>query len=258
MSDDPTKPPRPGPGGPPRLDRVPAGYRPAPVRQAAAPRPDAAPRPTAAPAGAYGLSAREVGADAAFAAGIPLEGTLETDSTLRLFYLAAATQAQGRLTLTLPPATFALVFRKGTVEHASSSAPEDELGRFLLRKGAITPEGLVRAEAARPGTGGDLASALIASRLVNPADVAGYLQEHGAGLVSRALAGEEGSWRWEPGAAPPPSSFPLGNPFAMLCGAVRALELGTVERRLGDREGRAASRVGGRVRLEDLRLTPHP
>jgi len=215
-----------------------------------------APRPVAAPGGAYGLTAREVGADAAFAAGIPLEGTLSTDSTLRLFYLAAATQAQGRLTLAFPAATYALAFRKGTVEHASSSAPEDDLGRFLLRKGALTPEGLVKAEAARPAAGGDLASALIAARLVNPADVAGFLQEHGSGLVSRALAGEEGSWRWEPAATPPPSSFPLGNPFAMLCGAVRALELVAVERRLGDREGRAASRVGGRVRLEDLRLTP--
>jgi DnaJ-like protein/uncharacterized protein DUF4388/tetratricopeptide repeat protein len=257
VSDDPTKPPRPaGPGGPPKLDRVPSGYRPARVRPPPAAEAAKAPRPAAAPAAAYGLSAREVGADAAFAAGIPLEGTLASDSTLRLFYLAAATQAQGRLTLELPAATFALAFRKGTVEHASSSSADDDLGRFLVRKGALTPEGLLRAEAARAPAGADLASALIAARLVNPADVAGYLQEHRGALVSRALAGEEGSWRWEPAATPPPSSFPLGNPLAMLCGAVRALELGAVERRLGDRESRAASRVGGRVRLEELRLTP--
>jgi hypothetical protein len=173
-----------------------------------------------------------------------------------LFYLAAATQATGRLTLSLPAAAYALGFRKGTVEHASSSAPEDDLGRFLLRKGALSPEALVQAEAARAGAGGDLAAALVAARVVNPADVAGFLQEHGVGLVTRALAGEEGTFRWEPGAPAPVSSFPLGHPFSMFCAAVRALDLAAVKRRLSDREERAASRVGGRVRVEDLRLTP--
>jgi tetratricopeptide (TPR) repeat protein len=37
---------------------------------------------------------------------------------------------------------------------------------------------------------------------------------------------------------------------------VRAFDAAGVKRRLGDREERAASRVGGRIRPEDLRLTP--
>jgi curved DNA-binding protein CbpA len=197
-----------------------------------------------------------VGADAAIAAGLEHSGSLAKDGPLRLFAIAAAVQATGRLTISTDVRDSTLSFRRGTVEHAASSDPEDGVGPFLVRKGAITPAGLGQAEAARPRSGGDLAAALIAERLVSPADVAGLLQEHGVGIVQRALAAEEGSWAWAPAAAPPPGAFPLAPPFAVLCGAVRALDAPGVARRLGDREHRAAARVAGRLQLEDLRLTP--
>jgi curved DNA-binding protein CbpA len=197
-----------------------------------------------------------VGADAAIAAGIEHQGSLASESGLYLFALAAASQATGRLELTREGSGFALSFRRGTVEHAASSDPEDDLGAFLVRRGAVRAEALARVEAARRAVGGDLVSLLIAERLVNPADVAQLLQEHGAHVVQRALAVEAGGWSWSPQAAPPPGAFPLGAPYGMLCAAVRALDAATLARRLGDREHRAASRVGSRVRLEDLRLTP--
>ncbi|ABC80036.1 J domain-containing protein [Anaeromyxobacter dehalogenans] len=263
MSDAPPKPPgetppprtRPDvPAGPPRLERVPDGYRPPAVPRAAAPA--ARPPPPPPPAPTYGLAAREVGADAAIAAGLAHQGALAADSALRLYGLAAATRASGRLTLAPEGRSYALVFRRGAVEHAASSDPADDLGRFLLRKGVLRPEQLVEAEAARAAAGGDLAAALVGARLVPPGDVAALLAEHGLALVARALAVEDGTWAWEPGVGPPPSGFPLGPPFAALCAAVRALELPAVKRRLGDREERAASRMAGRVRIEDLRLTP--
>jgi curved DNA-binding protein CbpA len=270
----------PAPGGPPKLERVPAGYRPPPSvrkadapqpapppapkaappvapRAAAPPAPRAAPPPAAAPGSSYGLAAREVGADAAIAAAIAHEGELASEGPLRLFALAAATQATGRLTLAPEgEASAALSFRRGTVEHADSSDPEDDLGRFLVRKGALTEAQRARGEAARAGSGGDLAAALIGQGLVIPADVAGLLQEHRAGIVSRALAVTAGRWTWDPAAPSPPGAFPLGAPFAMLCAAVRTFDAAGVITRLGDREHRAASRVGGRMRLEELRLTP--
>ncbi|ACL63641.1 heat shock protein DnaJ domain protein [Anaeromyxobacter dehalogenans 2CP-1] len=264
MSDAPPKPPgetppprpRPAPpAGPPRLERVPDGYRPPAMPRAVAPA-AARPPPPPPPAPTYGLAAREVGADAAIAAGLAHQGALAADSALRLYGLAAATRASGRLTLAPAGRSYALVFRRGAVEHAASSDPTDDLGRFLLRKGVLRPEQLVQAEAARGAAGGDLAAALVGARLVPPGDVAALLAEHGLALVARALAVEDGTWAWEPGVAPPPSGFPLGPPFAALCAAVRALELATVKRRLGDREERAASRMAGRVRIEDLRLTP--
>jgi hypothetical protein len=210
-----------------------------------------------APGVSYGMAAREVGADAAIAAGIAHQGPLERDSALHVFALAAANKATGRLTLGDPAArAFALSIRKGVVEHAASTDPTDDLGRFLLRKGVLTPEKLLQADGARAAAGGDLAGALVATGLVNPAEVAGVLQEHGNAIVGRALAAEAGEWRWEPNVPPPASAFPLGSPFTSLCTAVRALDLAAVKRRLGDREERSLSRVAGRVRVEDLRLTP--
>jgi len=220
--------------------------RPAP-REAAAPR----------PAGSYGLAEREVTAAAALAAGLPSEGSLASASPLHLLYLAAATQASGRLTISCERARYALALRRGAVEHAASSAVEDDLGRFLVRRALLTPEALVQADAARSAAGGDFAAALVATGLVNPANVAALLQEHGASVVARALAAEEGAWAWEPNVAPPPSAFPLGNSLAMLSAAVRTLDVAAVERRLGERATRAATRAGGRVRPEDLRLTAH-
>jgi tetratricopeptide (TPR) repeat protein len=164
-------------------------------------------------------------------------------------------QATGRLTLTPEGGSYALTFRRGTVEHVASPDPEDDIGRFLLRRGAVSAQALARAEERRPALGGDLVSALIAERAVSPADVAGLLQEHGAALLSRALAVEAGGWSWSPQAAAPPGAFPLGPPFTMLCAAVRALDATALMRRLGDREHRATSRAFARVRFEDLRLT---
>jgi hypothetical protein len=92
------------------------------VQRASAPGTSAVSAPSA-PVATYGLRAREVTADAALAAGLALTGTLAQDGALRLFYLAAATQASGRLTLGASSRSFALVFKRGTVEHASSTNP---------------------------------------------------------------------------------------------------------------------------------------
>jgi hypothetical protein len=202
------------------------------------------------------MAAREVSPEAAIGAGLPLVGDLAQASPLRLFGLAAAVQATGELSISTEgrAVTYTLFFRRGAVEHAGSSDPADDLGRFLVRKGVLTPEKVVIAEAARLAAGGDLVGALIATKLVNPGDVAGLLLERGTGVVARALACEAGSFSWEPGVPPPPSSFPLGAPFAALCATVRALDVSAVQRRLGARERGPASRTAGRVRIEDLRL----
>jgi curved DNA-binding protein CbpA len=255
VSDEKPKagPPAAPAGGPPKLERVPTGYAPPPSVR---PPPASAPPPRQAPGASYGLAAREVGADAAIAAGLAHQGALANESALRLFALAAAMQGTGRLTISPEGKAYALSFRRGTVEHVASTDPEDDLGRFLVRRGALSEDQRVRAESAKAGVGGELAAALISERLVNPADVAPLLQEHGAALVQRALHAEGGGWSWKPDAPPPPGAFPLGASFAMLCAAVRALDATALLRRLGDREHRAAARVGGRIRIEDLRLTP--
>ena len=220
-------------GGPPRLERLkPAG-----------------------PAASRGLAAPEVTAPAALAAGLAYAGTLEQDSPLRLCYLAAAAQAVGRLDLDTERGRFRLHFKRGVIEHAASDAPEDDLGRFLVARGAVTAEAVADAERVRGDLGGDLVAALAHLGLMNPAESFRLLQEHGGAVVTRALGAERGACRFDPLAPLPPSSFPLGSRWGILCEATRRLDGLAVRQRLGDRLQRAPSRTGGRVDLSELKLT---
>ncbi len=225
-------------------------------------RPDPLPAPRgegeriASPGASRGLAAPEVTAAAAIAAGLPWEGPLAKESALRLYYLAVAAQAAGRLTLSGEKGVYALTFRKGIPEHARSTHPEDDLGVFLVQRGVLRPEQAADAEAAKGAFGGDLVGAVVGLKLVNPADAFRALQEYGVAVVWRALTAESRTGSWEPGAPPPPSSFALGVPWALLCDAVRRIDAVRARLRLGSRLGRSAVRVGGRIALEELRLTP--
>jgi len=222
-------------GGPPKLDRV----------------------TPAAPGARRGLSAPEVTAAAAIAADLPYQGPLAEDGPLRLCYLAAAAQASGRLDIEAERARFALHFKRGAVERAASDAPEDDLGRFLVARGAVSQEAVADAERVRGDLGGDILAALTSLRLLNPAESFRVLQEHGIDVLTRVLGVDKGSCRWTPGAPLPPSSFPLGSRWGVLCGAARRLDGLAVRKLLGDRMQRVASRAGGRVQLSELKLTAH-
>ncbi|HZY04162.1 MAG TPA: DUF4388 domain-containing protein, partial [Anaeromyxobacteraceae bacterium] len=260
----PAGPPAARPGAPSAGPPAPPGGPPASPAGVSAGSPPGAGRPAApgAPAPAVpvpgrGLPAPEVTAAAAIAAGLPHEGPLAKDSPLHLYYLATAAQAAGRLTVGSERGGYALTFKKGVVEHAASTFRQDDLGTFLVKRGVVGEAQLSQAQEARGKFGGDLVSALVGLRLIDPAATFQVLQEHGAGLVWRALAADGGTWRWEPGMAPPPSSFPLGSRWGMLCDAVRRLDAPGVQKRLGGRAGRVATRVGGRIDVNDLKLTSH-
>jgi DnaJ-domain-containing protein 1 len=195
-----------------------------------------------------------VTAAAAIAAGIAAQGSLARESAFHLYYLAAAAQAVGRLTVASELATYGLTFKKGVVESAASTWPQDDLGEFLVRRGVVTAAQAADARELAARAGGDLLAALVELRLIDPAARFADLQAHGAGLVWRALATESGTWRWEPSPPSPAFAFPLGSRWGMLCDAVRRLDPGGVARRLGDRAGRPVSRVGGRVDPAELRL----
>jgi tetratricopeptide (TPR) repeat protein len=222
-------------GGPPKLERVRA----------------------AAPGASRGLRAPEVTAAAALAAGLPHEGSLADDGPLRLCYLAAAAQASGRLEIETERGTFTLYFKKGVVEHAASSADEDDLGRFLVARGTVRREAIEDAERVRAYHDGDLVTALASLKLMNPAESFRVLQEHGTALVARALGADKGRLRWDPAAKAPASAFPLGSRWGLLCDGARRLDGLAIRKLLGERLHRAAARAGGRVDLTDLKLTAH-
>jgi curved DNA-binding protein CbpA len=199
----------------------------------------------------------DVTAAAALAAGLPYQGPLATDGPLRLLYLAAAAGATGRLELRGDDGGFALHLKRGVVEHAASDAPEDALGPFLRARGALDAEGLADAEAVRGSFGGDLVSALVALKLLDPAASVRLLQEHATVIVARALRAVRGTCSWDPAAVAPPSAFPLGSRWGLPCDAARRLDGLVVRQLLGGRAHRIASRSGGRVELSQLKLTAH-
>jgi hypothetical protein len=196
-----------------------------------------------------------VPASAAFAAALAWDGDLGGESALRLTYLAAALQATGRLALHGERASYALWFRRGTVVHASSNDPRDDLGRFLVERGAVAAPALAAVEHERAEMGGDLVSLLAARGALNPAESFRFVQEHAGLVLAHALAVDAGHGFWEPNAEPPSSAFPLGSRLGLLSEAVRRLDALTVRRRLGARAHRSASRVGGRVAVGDLKLS---
>jgi curved DNA-binding protein CbpA len=197
-----------------------------------------------------------VTAASAIAAGLPAEGSLIDKGALHLHYLAAGTQASGRLVLSDGTATWAVTYRRGIVEHAFSSREQDDLAEFLLRRGLLGEEQVTDVRQLAAGQGGELLSVLVELRLLDPAARFQELKEHGAGLVWKALLVEGGTWRWEPGVPPPPFGFPIGSRWGLLTEAVRRLEPAAIQARLGVRSALAAARTGGRVDLPEMMLNP--
>ncbi|MEY2668011.1 MAG: hypothetical protein RJA59_649 [Pseudomonadota bacterium] len=208
------------------------------------------------PGASHGLEAPEVTVASAVAAGLPAQGSLGERSALHLHYLAAATQASGRLSLSSGGVGWTLTYRRGVVEHAAGSLEEDDLAAFLVRRGQLTPEAASDARQIAAGLGGDLLGALVDLRLLDPAAHFQELKEHGAGLVWRALAVGDGTWSWEPNVAPPRSGFPVGSRWGLLTDAVRHMEPSVVRTRLGVRGALSVLRSGGRIDVADLMLNP--
>ena len=192
----------------------------------------------------------------AIAAGLPASGSLNDKSALHLHYLAAATQASGRLVVTIEAAIWALIYRRGVVEHAFSNREKDDLAQFLVGRGLLGQDQAGDARQIAPAFDGDVLGALVELRLLDPAARFQELKEHGAGLVWKTLLAEGGAWRWEPGVPPPPFGFPMGSRWGLLADAVRRIEPAAIKARLGVRCALAVARAFGRVDLPDLMLNP--
>lgn len=228
---------------PPRLERVPTGYTPPPIRQGMTP----------APLAGSGLQTVAVTAEAAIRAGVHQRGDLAKDSALRLFHLAAARRASGRLRIRAEGVEVVITFRSGVPEHVQSSSPSDGLVRFLLERGIVKPDALVDQDA-EDGADYALVSALLSKREAD--EVGRLVKEHGAGLATRALRVERGEWEWEPHDHTRSLGAPLGSPLELLAQAVRAMDPATLRRRLGERCARRATLVIGAYAIEEMGLSP--
>lgn len=173
-------------------------------------------------------------------------GSLAETSPVRLYALAALTNASGWLVLELEKGRLLTIsFRRGTPEHVSADDPDLSLIRYLLQRGIVPPEKALEAEEQATKSGQDVVSVLFQMQLIPPADAAKLLSEYANFLLDKALVSWRGKYSFEKDAPAPPGAFPLGAKWTLLAESVRRLEAPLIRARLGKRLLRPVVRSGG-------------
>jgi curved DNA-binding protein CbpA len=188
--------------------------------------------------------------------GIPAAGDLAALPPLHLYYRLAAEGLTGRLALTSGSCGYEVFFKKGAPEAVRPSCAGEDLGSFLVERGGLSPAAVENARRVASGNGGDVVAGLFMLKLINPAQAFTAIGEHAVGLLRRALALRTGTFVFQSGAPFPNTAMPLGDRWALVCDAVRALPALEIKARLGERFDQPIMKSGGRVELSQLRLTP--
>jgi hypothetical protein len=186
----------------------------------------------------------------------PASGDLAQVSPIHLYYLAAAGELTGLLSLALPDRKIEVHFRKGNPEFVGSSHAEDSISAYLLAKGLATPDQITQAEGALDRFGGELIGALFGLGILNPGSAFSSLAQRAGALIARALHANQGTFTYEAKELSSGKVMPLGNRWAMLTEQVRKLPPNEMKKRLGAELDRPVMKSGGRVASTDLRLTP--
>ena len=188
--------------------------------------------------------------------GLPHEGELAQYSPVRLYYLAASSNHTGRITLRLSDRVIEVHFRKGNPEYVASDHPEDALAGFLSRAGLVTADQLKQAEGLLDKFGGDLVGALFGSGVLNPATAFAQLAQRAQSIMLKGLLAEAGTFTVTSEELQAHKAMPLGNRWAVLMDLVRRVPPSELRRRLADALDLPIMKSGGRVAIQDLRLTP--
>ena len=143
-------------------------------------------------------------------ADIPAKGTLQATSPLRLYYLAASSDATGLLTITLQDRTILIHFRKGNAEFIDSTHAEDQLSTFLVKNQLATFEQLGKAEKEKARFGGELIGAMFGMGILNPSSAFQHLGQRAGAILVRGLFAEHGTFTWELKELPSHKAMPLG------------------------------------------------
>ncbi len=187
---------------------------------------------------------------------LPPTGTLQATSSLRLYYLAASSDATGLLTLTLSDRTVQIHFRKGNPEFVDSTHAEDQLSTFLVKNQLATFQQLGAAEKEKARFGGELVGALFGLGLLNPGTAFQHLGQRAASILVRGLFAEHGTFTWELKDLPSHKAMPLGNRWAVVSEQARKLPGADLRRRLTAAIDLPVMKSGGQVAVADLRLSP--
>ena len=159
------------------------------------------------------------------------EGQLAEADFPDLLLAVLRAKASGRLELARGTSRKTVIFSAGEIAGAESSDPDDDIGPFLLRRGAIGRRDLEQTAAAAPGNVGE---ELVRCGAIERAQVDRQRGEHATELVLSLFSWTEGTYRFRPGA---PAAVP-----AALAGRTAAIVLRGIQ--ATDRWSRIARAAG--------------
>ncbi len=245
----------------PARPQSPPAFTPGPPVLAALAAPSAPPWP---PPGLNDLSRPPSNASEIFEGGASLTGeeiaptgALSAVSPIRLYFLAAATNRHGLLTLELADRTIQIHFRKGTPEFVDSNHLDDGLSAFLVKRNLLTAEVIAQAEPQRSRFGGELLPTLFALGQLNPNTVFQHLGQRAGDVILRALCAEQGQYTWQAVELAPAKAMPMGHKWSVLFEQLRRVPAADVRRRIMPALDLPVMKGQGLIVSTDLKLSPH-
>ncbi|RMF72841.1 MAG: DUF4388 domain-containing protein, partial [Acidobacteria bacterium] len=145
------------------------------------------------------------------AIGGPLEGALEGTTLAELLWRLGSRRLTGSLVLERDGIRKVVYLRDGRIVFAASTDPEDRLGPFLLRRGAVRLADLVEA-GSRVATGRRLGQILIERGALEPPAVVRAVADQVREIVLSLFSWRQGAWRVSPVRLPEDESITLDLP----------------------------------------------
>ncbi len=187
---------------------------------------------------------------------IPATGSLREVSAQRLYFMAAAQDANGLMTFQLPDRAVLLHFRKGSPDSVDSTHPEDALATSLLKQRLVSPDQLGQAQKEGARFGGELLPALFGLGLVNPNVILEALGKRTSGLIGQALLATDGHFTYQPIELPAHKAMPAGNRWQLYTEQLRRASTVELRARMHEALDFPVMKASGKVPVAELRLTP--
>ena len=128
-----------------------------------------------------------------------LKGTLDDFALPDIFRLVMVAKRTGKLDIVRSAGSGKVFFREGEVYYAESTVAREPLGQKLIRSGALTEGGLLKALDENASTGERVGEILVRNGAVNPEQLQAAVREQIEDSVFDLLRWDLGDFNWEGG-----------------------------------------------------------
>ncbi len=186
-----------------------------------------------------------------------IAGSLAKDTLLGLLNLFAQNRDTGRLVLKKDHIERVIMLRHGDVASVGSNAPEDRLGRFLVRVGKVSDQQLEAAESEARSSHKRIGQVLVSRGLLDAHELWSTIQSQITDIFSDVVGWQDGSFILYrlPEGYPFPSTPPMSMQGLLLESLRRQDELSVFRERISDRNVRLEpTGKAPKTDLEELEL----